>query len=168
MKKIFTPKYLIIAFILFFSFSNLFAQVSIPNTTSALTQDFNTLAISGTTNTWADNTTITGWYSNRILYIGDAGTSTTGALFSYGSAASTERALGALTSGGTPTVQFGVRLVNNTGGTLSGLTISYRGEQWRQNSTAQTLVFESQVGAASLTTGTWSPFPLSAQTLPPL
>lgn len=65
--------------------------------------------------------------------------------------------MGALTSGSTGTVQFGIRLINNTGGTLSGLTISYRGEQWRQNATAQTLVFETQVGATSLTLGTWSP-----------
>ena len=157
MKRFFTCKYLLIVLVLFFSFSNLFAQISFSNTTTAITQNFNTLAQSGTSNTWADNTTIPGWYSNRTVYIGDAGTSTTGALYSYGSAASSDRALGAVTSGTTATVQFGIRLVNNTGGTLSGLTISYRGEQWRQNTGAQTLVFESQVAATSLTTGTWTP-----------
>ena len=154
MRKLFTHSFI---FLLFagLSFQNKsFAQVSITSTSTAVTQNFNTLAQSGS-NTWADNTTIPGWYSNRVIYIGDAGTSTTGALFSYGTAASSDRALGALTSGTTATVQFAVRLVNNTGFTLSGFSISYKGEQWRQTTNAQSLVFESQIGATAIGSGTW-------------
>ena len=131
-----------------------FGQVSIPTAGVPVTQNFNTLALSGSANTWTDNTTISGWYSNRIVYLADAGTSTTGGLYSYGTAAASERALGGLSSGSASPI-FGVRLVNNTGATISGLTLSFRGEQWRQTANAQILVFESQIGATALTTGTW-------------
>ncbi len=131
-------------------------QVSITALGTAFTQNFNTLANSGTTNVWTDNTTIAGWYTNRVVYIGDDGTSTTGGLHSYGTTASTERALGALTSGSVATAYIGVRLANNSGSTATSFSVSYRGEQWRQTTNAQTLVFEYQVGATSLTTGTWT------------
>src|SRR5436309_9477098 len=56
-----------------------------------LTENFDTLASSGTTNTWADNTTIAGLYAqfsalpaSPTTYIADAGTNTTGAIHSYG------------------------------------------------------------------------------------
>jgi trimeric autotransporter adhesin len=155
MKKAFTFKILMAFLFLVTVVKTGFSQASITNTTTPITQNFNSLAQSGTTNTWTDNTTLPGWYANRVVYIADAGTSTTGAMYSYGTTATSERALGALTSGTTPTVQFAIRLVNNTGNTIDGLNISYRGEQWRQNTTAQLLVFESQVGATSLSTGTW-------------
>ena len=153
MKKLFTIRILLPLLFLIASISAV-GQVSIPTAGVPVTQNFNTLALSGTTNTWTDNTTIAGWYSNRVVYLADAGTSTTGGLFSYGAAAASERALGGLSSGSASPI-FGVRLVNNTGTTLSGITISFRGEQWRQTANAQVLVFESQVGATSLTTGTW-------------
>jgi hypothetical protein len=132
------------------------AQISLTSFTTPYTENFNTLAQSGASNVWTDNSTIAGWYTNRTIYIGDAGSSTTGALYSYGSASNSDRALGALTSGTTGTVNEGVRLVNNTGVALSGLTISFKGEQWRQTANTQKLVFDYQVGATSLTSGTWT------------
>ncbi|WP_395066766.1 choice-of-anchor D domain-containing protein [Flavobacterium sp.] len=132
-------------------------QVSILSAGTAYTQNFNTLATSGTTNVWADNTTIASWYSNRTVYIGDDGTNTTGGIHSYGTTASSERALGTLTSGSVATAYIGGRYINNTGASVASFDISYRGEEWRQNATAQTLVFEYQVGATTLTTGTWTP-----------
>lgn len=131
-------------------------QVSLTTTGTAYTQAFNLLANSGTNNTWNDNSTIAGWYSNRIVYIGDDGSNNTGGLHSYGTTSSNERALGALSSGSANPV-FGVRLVNNTGGTVPSFSVSYQGEQWRQTANAQILAFEYQVGATSLTTGTWTP-----------
>ncbi len=130
-------------------------QISITATATPFTQNFNTLANTGT-NTWTDNSTIAGWYSNRVVYIGDDGTSTTGGLHSYGTNATSERALGALTSGSAGTVNIGGRYVNNTGTTVSSFDISYRGEEWRQTANAQSLVFEYQVGATALTTGVWT------------
>ncbi|GAA4747671.1 cadherin-like beta sandwich domain-containing protein [Flavisolibacter ginsenosidimutans] len=134
--------------------SRAFSQVSLTSSAS-YTQNFNSLANSGT-NTWTDNSTIVGWYTNRVAYIGDNGGSTTGALYSYGASATNERALGALTSGSTTTVNIGVRIVNNTGFAISNLAISFTGEQWRQTTNAHVLVFDYQIGATSLTTGTWT------------
>src|SRR5690349_21116421 len=37
-------------------------QVSLPSIGSAYTQNFNGLATTGSSNTWTDNTTISGWY----------------------------------------------------------------------------------------------------------
>jgi len=130
-------------------------QVSMNTIGTPYTQNFNSLAITGTANVWTDNTTILGWYSNRVVYVADDGTSATGGLHSYGTTANTERALGALTSGSAGTVNIGGRYTNNTGVSISSFSVSYTGEQWRQTANAQNLVFEYQVGATSLTTGTW-------------
>jgi hypothetical protein len=132
-------------------------QVSLTTLGSAYTQDFNTLAITGTTNTWTDNSTIAGWYSDRVIYIGDNGSNTTGGLHSYGTTSTTERALGSLSSGSASPL-FAVRLINNTGGDVTSFAISYKGEQWRQTINAYILVFEYQVGATSISSGTWTAF----------
>src|SRR5512145_1828650 len=68
--------------------------------TTTYTQDFNTLATSGTTNT----TLPTGWYlteqgggaRDNEAYGADNGASNTGDIYSYGSTGSDERAFGAL------------------------------------------------------------------------
>jgi len=133
-----------------------FGQISITQTATPYTQNFNTLATSGTSNTWTDNSTILGWYTNRTVYIADTGSSNTGGLHSYGSTSSSDRSLGSLTSGSAATVYMGVRLVNNTSSLISSFNVSYTGEQWRQTANAQTLVFEYQVGATSISTGTWT------------
>src|SRR5690242_14592175 len=130
MNRSFTTKLLLFLFCGLLLFKS-YGQVAIVSTGVPLTQNFDNLANSGTTNTWTDNITITGWYSNRTVYIGDNGASTTGALYSYGTTATTERALGALSSG-SATPSYAIRLLNNSGSTLSGLTLSFRGEQWRQ------------------------------------
>ena len=63
-------------------------------------------------------------------YAVDTGGSTTGDIYSYGAAASTERALGALRSG-TLIPLFGACFTNNTGATITSLDVSYTGEEWR-------------------------------------
>ncbi|MEO7484385.1 MAG: hypothetical protein ABIT81_11510, partial [Ferruginibacter sp.] len=157
MKNLFTSRYLVLLILATVSVAGLKAQISITTTGSSYTQNFDVLAQSGTTNAWTDNSTILGWYSNRTVYTGDNGAGTSGSLYSYGTTATSDRAIGALTSGTTPTVNIGVRILNNTGGAISGFTISFKGEQWRQTANAQALTFDYQVGATSLTTGTWTP-----------
>ncbi len=76
MTKLFTIRILMPLLFLIPAVSG-FGQVNISSAGTPVTQDFNTLAQSGTANTWADNTTIAGWYSNRVVYIGDEGTSAT-------------------------------------------------------------------------------------------
>jgi len=132
-------------------------QVSITQFETAYNQDFNSLANTKTDNAWTDNSTISGWYSNRTEYIADNGSSTTGGLHSYGSADASERALGGLSSS-SASPAFGIRLVNNTGNTITSFNISYKGEQWRQTANSHTLVFSYQVDATGIESGTWTSF----------
>ncbi len=137
------------------------AQVSLTTLGTASTQNFDGLANTGTAIPWADNTTIPGWYSTRTTYNSGTGSSNTGALYSFGSAAATDRALGGVGSGGTGTFYWAVRFVNDTGSTISSLDISYTGEQWRDGGAAtpvaQTLPFEYQTAAAGTITDADTP-----------
>ncbi|GAB1539885.1 endonuclease/exonuclease/phosphatase family protein [Scytonema sp. NUACC21] len=135
------------------------------NLSSPYTQNFDLLASTGTANTWTDDFTISGWYSTRPSYIAGTGSNNTGTLYSFGSSGSSERALGSVASGGTNTIYYGARFVNDTTSTITSLNLGYTGEQWRNggssNSTpsvAQKLDFQYQIGATNLTSGTWVDF----------
>jgi len=147
--------------LLFFVFAFQFSksQVVITATGTTYTQDFNSLAQSGTSNIWTDNSTILGWYSTQTSYRAESGGGNTGALYSYGASASpgdvTDRALGLLSNSST-TFRFAVQIKNNTGASVASFLISYIGEEWRQNAASQKLVFEYSTDATSITTGTWT------------
>lgn len=133
-------------------------QAAIP-LSLAYTQDFDSLAVSGAGNPWSDDSTIAGWYSSRFTYNAGTGSSTTGALYSFGASGSGERALGSVASGST-TIQYGARFVNDTSTTVGSILVRYTGEQWRNsgNPAQHHLDFSYQVGETitSLTTGTWT------------
>lgn len=153
------------------------AQVSFNGT--PYVQNFNTL--SGTTNnvtavTWTNNSTLPGWYASKSGYHVTDGTMGGGAsnfdstsnvnnigLISFGSAGSTDRALGSratstssLSTTNAP-VQYGVRLVNNTAQTITSFSVMFTGEQWfaSTQSAAHTLQVDYSLGATSLTSGTY-------------
>ncbi|MGI8499870.1 MAG: endonuclease/exonuclease/phosphatase family protein [Hassallia sp.] len=130
------------------------------NLSSSYSQNFDSLLNSGTNNTWTDDSTIPGWYSNRTVYLAGTGSNNTGALYSFGSASATDRALGSVASGGTNTIFYGVRFLNNTTSAINSLNINYVGEQWRNggNTTPQQLDFQYQIGATTITGGTWIDF----------
>lgn len=123
----------------------------------AYSQNFNTLSPSGTANTWTDGVTLEGWYAGAEgTFGGDyragSGTSTTGDLYSFGNNGGGERALGSLASGTTAALAYGVRFKNNTAGTISGISVSYSGEQWRDSSTTpQTLRFGYRISSGTIT-----------------
>ncbi|WP_448272616.1 DUF4347 domain-containing protein [Nostoc sp. DSM 114160] len=129
--------------------------------TGTYSQNFNTLAASGTSIAWTNDSTISGWYSTRTNYITGTGSNNTGGLYSFGSANNADRALGSVASGTTGTIYYGLRLQNNTGSTITNLQVGYTGEQWRNggNTSPQQLKFSYQTGSTltSLTTGTWTP-----------
>lgn len=136
------------------------AQVSITNIGSPYTQDFNGLAATGTANT----TLPAGWLFSEsgtganTSYAADNGGNTAGNTYSYGATGNADRAFGSLQSGSVvPTL--GVGFTNNTGVTITTLTINYTGEQWRagvaSRTTADTLNFQYSLDATSLSTGTW-------------
>jgi|GEM_PF-6678881 len=137
-----------------------YAQVNISSLPATITQDFNSLATSGTGNTWSDNTTLLGWYSTRTVYNAGDGSSTAGALYSFGTGTASDRALGSIASGSTGTIFFGIRLKNNTTQTITSLQITYTGEQWRNGGRTDddSLHFSYRIGAtvSDLTSGTWT------------
>lgn len=125
--------------------------------TGSYNQNFNSLINTGTA-TWTDNTTIANWYSQRTgsgtTYDADTGTSNTGSLYSYGAAGNSERALGAVGSGNAAAGNFahGLLLRNTSGTSITNLTISYTGEQWRRAaSTAQTVAFYYRTSPSAIT-----------------
>jgi uncharacterized repeat protein (TIGR01451 family) len=137
--------------------------VSLTTLGSAYTQNFDTL--SNTAGSTTNNLTITGWFlteggggaRDNEQYAVDTGASTTGDMYSYGAAGSTERALGELRSG-TLIPLFGACFTNNTGATITSLAIAYNGEQWRLGTAARTdqMNFEYSLNATDLVTGTWT------------
>ena len=135
-----------------FLISSFFVNGQVNLNISPYTQDFNGLANTGTANTWTNNTTIAGWYSNRTVYLGNNGSSNTGGQHSLGANSTTERALGSLGSGSANPVLYGVLLTNNTGQNLSALTITYKGEQWRSSTSTQNkLTFSYKLAATTIT-----------------
>ena len=92
---------------------DLAAQVSITSIGSTYTQNFDTLASSGQNNNWTNNSTLTGWYSDKSAYGTHA--SWTGNnfgivnnLLSFGTDGSTERALGSANPVGGTSVTYGL------------------------------------------------------------
>lgn len=132
------------------------AQIAI-NTTGLYIQDFNTLPTSGTLNPWTNNVTLPGWYAQRAVGVLDistsAGSTTTGALYSYGTGTTSERALGSIGSSGTGSVAWGV-IFQNTGLTdITFTDLGYTGEQWRRAATGKvdTLEFDYRIGSVAPT-----------------
>lgn len=116
------------------------AQVVLTNDIQSYTQDFNSLPITGSA-TWTDGEFyLPGWTvqrtstSNSLLT--GTGSSNTGGLYSFGSSGSSDRAIGAISSGTASVGHFawGVLIQNNTNATITSLHISFTGEQWRSAS----------------------------------
>src|SRR5687768_13215044 len=132
--------------------------ISLTTVGTAYTEDFNTLASTGTANTVTPN----GWEFSETgtnanaTYAAGTGSGNAGNTYSFGADGSTERAFGGLQSGSlTPTV--GASLTNNTGSDLTRIDISYIGEQWRIGTLGRPdrIDFQWSSSATSLTVGTW-------------
>lgn len=116
------------------------------------TQDFDSLANSGTSSTVPTGFGFaeTGTNANNT-YSAGTGSSTTGDTYSFGASASTERAFGGLRSGSlVPTI--GACFTNNIGGTVNSIQITYDGEQWRLGTVGRQdrLDFQYSLDATSL------------------
>ncbi|MBK9151533.1 MAG: T9SS type A sorting domain-containing protein [Saprospiraceae bacterium] len=140
--------------------TTLLSQISINTPLFTYSQNFNSLANSGSSSILP-----VGWFFREIgidkdsFYVAGSGTSNTGNTYSFGSSGSSERALGGLRSDELVTT-FGVKFINNTGGVIPSVTITYTGEQWRIGSTGRMdrLIFQYSLDADSLHTGTWTNF----------
>jgi endonuclease I len=133
---------------------NIYAQHSITNLATNYTQDFNSLANSGSTS----STLPANWYISNATYSVGTGSSNSGQIYSFGLAGSTDRALGSLGSNGNQNGKFGMNFTNNTSSNILSLTISYKGEMWRLGSgfPLDTLYFSYSTDASSISNGTWT------------
>lgn len=135
-------------------------------TGGSYSQNFDTLPISGATNSFANDSTLTGWFSLQSVQgfqagrdtgsawsaftniAGDTGTQS-GKLSSYGSSGSAERALGGANSNISGDHVYAFVLQNTSGAAFSDFSLSFAGEQWRTNGTGpQKLLFDYEVLSA--------------------
>jgi hypothetical protein len=148
------------------------AVIDVTSTAFTYGENFDTLTTATTAQAWANDSTLAGW--NLFISTGaaaatiaaDIGSSNAGTFRSFGDAGVAERALGGVASGGT---YFGspasaavagwiaVAFSNSTGAALTGFTIGYSGEQWRNggNTSAQTMVLEYGYGATFGAVSAW-------------
>lgn len=109
-------------------------QLTSTNLTTPYTQDFNTLATTGTTN--ALSTLPTGWRAanvpgtNYSASTGNLSGFTGRDLFSFGAANASDRALGSWNSLFGSTIYFGANFQNTTGTTLTYFTLSFTVENY--------------------------------------
>lgn len=133
------------------------ASITVSNLT--YTQNFDTLTNTGTSSTvpvgFGFSETGTSARVNTE-YSAGTGSDNTGDTYSYGASGSTERALGSIRTGTFASVS-GACFINNTGGTINSIQISYDGEQWRLGATGREdkIDFQYSLDATSLTSGTW-------------
>lgn len=93
----------------------------------------------------------------NTTYRADNGTGNAGDTYSFGATGSTDRAFGSIGSNGIVLTHNGLKLVNNTGGSINTLDVEYYGEQWRNGAaTADGYRFQVSTDATSLSTGTWT------------
>lgn len=110
------------------------------------------------------NANLNGWYfyetnatAKNIITVG-TGSSSTGDTYNVGTNnTSTDRSIGSLQSSG-EAPRFGFWFQNDTGATITGLSLSYRGETWRIGATGRSdsLTFATSTDAAALNLGTWT------------
>jgi len=151
---------LLFSFLLFASSSIVYGQISITQLGQPYMQDFNTLS-STTTSTFMPaewHFRETGSNADQI-YAVSTGSSTGGNAYSFGATSNTERAFGGLTATTLDSVIVGAPFTNNTGSTITNLTVKYTGEQWRKVSgrlIPDTILFGYSTNATSLNSGSWT------------
>jgi uncharacterized protein len=149
---------LLVGFLVVTQLARAAGSISLTTLGAAYTEDFNTLATTGTSSTVPNGWDFAESGTNaNTTYTAGTGSSNTGDSYSFGATASTERALGGLQSGSlNPTI--GASFTNNTGSPITTLAISYTGEQWRLGTLARPdrIDFQFSTDATSLTTGTWT------------
>lgn len=136
------------------------------------TQDFNTLASSTTTTAWANDDTLAGWSlfnkNNAAIssYIANAGGTSTGSFYSFGSSGSSDRALGSVASNasyfgapanGAAAGYIALAVTNLSSANIGSFNLSYDGEQWHSARTGiQRLTVQYGFGDTFATVSNWT------------
>ncbi|NDF99387.1 MAG: PEP-CTERM sorting domain-containing protein [Chitinophagia bacterium] len=150
------------------------AQIAISSGTTSYSysQDFNTLASTGTGVTWANNSTLAGWSLFKTTsgtpvttYDTGTGSATPSNFYSFGASGNSDRALGGLggntfngtsTASGTVSGYIALSFLNNSGGASTAFSLNYDGEQWRNAGVTSTHTMFFEYGFGSSFTGVTS------------
>ena len=140
--------------------SAVFADIILTSSLPTYSQNFDSLAASGTSSTLPD-----GWFllesgaSANSTYTAGTGSGTTGDTYSFGASGNPERALGGQRTGSL-VPEFGVQLKVGGPSILESLQVAYTGEQWRMGAAGRMdrLDFQYSLDATSLNTGLWTDF----------
>ena len=109
--------------------------------------------------------TVNGWYGAKIAGTGtsatdllaNAGTTSTGTLYSFGITNDVNRALGTIATG-TTTMAFGALIKNDTGGTIKNVKVSFTAEFWRSSTASSNNVLTFGYGTINGTNSTETNF----------
>ncbi len=138
------------------------ADAQILMSAGTYSQNFDSLASSGSSNPWTDNSTLPGWYASKggnvaTTYSAGSGTGSAGNLYSFGTNganSASDRSLGSVASAGNA-YAYGIRFFNDTKFAQTNITVSYTGEQWRSaigaGAVTNTLAFSYQIAEVPLT-----------------
>lgn len=140
------------------------AAIGVNSSAFVYTESFDSLASTGTANAWLNDSTLAGWsLFNNVgtavsTYRAGAGTTTNGAIYSFGSVAD-DRALGGIGSGGF-SGYFAVAFTNTGASAYDSFTVNFDGEQWRDGGNAtpvtQTMALQFGMGSSFGAVGTWT------------
>lgn len=144
--------------------SNANASIVINNVGDSYSQNFDSAPVPSTTRdawTWTDNSTFAGWYRranvNNVTqtldpdladYTAKGAGVTIDGFYNVHSGTSTDAALGFFIDGqpgGLKKGSVGMVFQNNTGTTLSGFDVAYKGEKWYRHTEETTLLFQYTV-----------------------
>ena len=132
--------------------------LSLTSLGTANTQNYDGLPSSGTTLAQSGSIFAVGWSflegaaNANATYDAGTGSNNAGNTYDFGAALTnpvTDRALGMLQSGSLSSI-LGFQFTNNTGSTITSLTIGYTGETWRLAAAADNLAFSYQAGIVAL------------------
>ena len=140
------------------------SAVSLATPAATYAQTFDSLATTGTTNAWVNNSTLPGFSLFTTAgvavttYRADIGGSNTGAIYSWGATGSSERALGGVGSASF-SGYIALALSNDTNLVFDSFTLRYDGEQWRNggNTASHPMAVEYGFGASFAAVSTWTP-----------
>ena len=141
------------------------AAVTIGSAGATYTQNFNALPVTSVMNNWANDTTLPGWSAFDVTggavntYISAGNSVTTPRMRNLGTTGSSaDRALGAKTADAYRALDLTLALTNNSGGSLSGFTLSFDGEQWRHaaRDVPNTVVLSYGFGASFDSVSSWT------------
>lgn len=137
------------------------AQLCVQLNGAFYTQNFNTLAASGSSNISSSLPIGFGFSEagsgNNVTYAAGDGSSSTGNTYSFGTGTNVDRAFGEL--GDTVQTTCGACFVNNTGLVINSMSVSFTGEQWRlgaADGNTDRLDFQFSTTATALNTGTYT------------